>query len=83
MKLTNLQITFTEISDFVEVMACGTAVSLVPIASVTRESTGDKFTYGGKDFCTKLNTTLREIQAGVGQETFGWCLPVTTSHLLR
>lgn len=82
-KLTSPQIPFTELSECVEIMACGTAVSLVPIASMARESTGDKFTYTGMDFCTKLNTTLREIQSGVAQDTFGWCIPVTTANLLQ
>ena len=63
-------------------MACGTAISLMPILSVVRESTGEKFTYDGMDFCTKLNARLREIQTGVNADTFGWALPVTRSHLL-
>jgi branched-chain amino acid aminotransferase len=58
-------------------MAAGTAAALVPIKSIMMESKGDKFVYrDGSDepgpACVKLLTTLKGIQQGKIEDTFGW-----------
>jgi branched-chain amino acid aminotransferase len=42
-------ILYKELSDFDEIMAAGTAASLVPVKRITMRSKGDKFEYAGKD----------------------------------
>lgn len=59
-------------------LAAGTAAALVPIKSITRNSSGDNFSYIPEDsdesgpICIKLLTTLKGIQAGKIKDTFGW-----------
>lgn len=73
------RIPYEELSEFEEIMAAGTAAALVPIRSITRRSTADKFTYecggetaGGGDICVKLLSTLKGIQLGKVEENLGW-----------
>lgn len=77
------RIPYEELAEFEEVMAAGTAAALVPIRSITRRSTGDKFEYecgessGGGDVCVKLLKTLKGIQLGRVEESLGW------NHVVR
>ena len=60
-----------------EVIAAGTAAALVPIRSITMKSKGDKFQYiketvkPGPAF-TNLLKTLKDIQLGKLDDTYGW-----------
>lgn len=75
-------ILYTELKDFTEVMAAGTAASLVPVKSITMRSRGDRFEYCGKDddepgpICLKLLKTLREFQQGKIKDQFHWNMEV-------
>ncbi|KAF2499830.1 branched-chain-amino-acid aminotransferase [Lophium mytilinum] len=76
-KIEARSIPYAELPSFSEVMAAGTAAALVPIKSITMESKGEKFVYGeGSDepgpVCVKLLTTLKGIQQGKIDDTFGW-----------
>lgn len=67
-------------------MAVGTAAALLPIKSITRKSTSDKFIYqNGADQpgpCTvKLSDTIKGIQKGKIEDTFGWCVRVEETKL--
>lgn len=67
-------------------MAVGTAAALLPIKSITRKSTSDKFVYqNGADQpgpCTlKLSETIKGIQKGKIEDTFGWCVAVEETTL--
>ena len=58
-------------------MAAGTAAALVPIKSITMRSRDDKFTYQNESdepgpACVKLLTTLKGIQTGKIEDSFGW-----------
>jgi branched-chain amino acid aminotransferase len=66
------------LSTFTEVLAVGTAAAAVPIRSITRPSTGQKFVFGGKveekyAFGQQLARTIADIQRGVAADKFGWC----------
>ena len=82
-KVERRSILYDELKEFSEVMAAGTAASLVPIKSITMRSTGDEFAYPvGKDdapgpVCEKLLTTLKGIQQGKVKDQFGWNHKVT------
>ncbi|KAF2175158.1 branched-chain amino acid aminotransferase II [Zopfia rhizophila CBS 207.26] len=70
-------IEYEELLHFSEIMACGTAVTLVPIKSITRKSTPDKFIYqnGNKEpgpCARKLAAMLQDIHKGRAKDTFGW-----------
>lgn len=73
-------ILYDEIKEFSEIMAAGTAASLVPIKSITMRSKGDKFDFPasvGKDggpgpVCRELLKILKGIQQGVEKDQFGW-----------
>ena len=81
-KVEKRRIAYEEIKDFKEVMAAGTAASLVPIKSITMRTRGDKFDFVGKDdgepgpICLKLLTTLKDIQQGKIKDEFGWTFKV-------
>ncbi|KAL4802824.1 aminotransferase [Aspergillus unguis] len=72
------RVLYEELKDFDEVMAAGTAAALVPIKSITRRSTGDKFEFdggaeaSGGEVCVKLLKTLKGIQLGKIEESLGW-----------
>jgi branched-chain amino acid aminotransferase len=84
-KVERRRIAYEELKDFSEVMACGTAASLVPIKSITMKSKGDKFDYPVNEkldpgpVCEKLLTTLKGMQAGKVKDQFGWCYTVTAA----
>lgn len=77
-KVEKRPILYEELESFTEVMAAGTAASLVPVKSITMKSRGDKFEYAGKDddkpgpICLELLKTLKEIQQGKTKDAFGW-----------
>ena len=77
------QILYEELPTFSEVMAAGTAASLVPVKSITMQTRGDKFDYPVNEaldpgpVCTKLLTTLKGIQMGKVKDQFGWNFVVT------
>ncbi|KAK2767664.1 hypothetical protein FQN54_003822 [Arachnomyces sp. PD_36] len=72
------------LSTFTEVLAVGTAAAAVPIRSISRPSTGQKFTFGGSDPEDKgtaasgleLARMIADIQHGVAPDRFGWCWEV-------
>ncbi|KAL8787401.1 MAG: hypothetical protein Q9195_007776 [Heterodermia aff. obscurata] len=71
------RVRYEELSEFTEVIAVGTAASLVPVKSITMRSKGDRFTYGdGSDqpgpVVSKLLRTLKGIQMGKIEDEFGW-----------
>ncbi|ETN38455.1 branched-chain amino acid aminotransferase [Cyphellophora europaea CBS 101466] len=82
-KVERRSIAYDELKEFDEVMACGTAASLVPIKSITMQSKGDKFEYPVNEkldpgpVCEKLLSTLKGMQAGKVKDQFGWCFTVT------
>lgn len=80
-KVEKRRIAYEELGSFSEIMAAGTAASLVPIKNITMKSKNDKFSYGnGSDepgeVCVKLLNTLRGIQLGKIEDKFGWCFNV-------
>ncbi|KAH8588196.1 aminotransferase [Bisporella sp. PMI_857] len=72
------KIKYSELGGFTEVLAVGTAASIVPIRSISRKSTNDKFSYSELDkneagpVFVKLFTTLKDIQQGKMEDKFGW-----------
>ncbi|KAL8731519.1 MAG: hypothetical protein Q9166_003365 [cf. Caloplaca sp. 2 TL-2023] len=76
-KVEKRPIDYGELPSFTEVMAAGTAAALVPIKSITMRSKEDRFSYqdGGDEpgpACVKLLTTLKGIQQGNINDSFGW-----------
>jgi branched-chain amino acid aminotransferase len=71
------KIHFSELRYFTEVFAVGTAAALVPIKSITRDSTGDKFVFnnelpGPGPCASELTHALTDVLKGVAVDTFGW-----------
>ena len=76
-------IPYEELETFEEVNACGTAVVITPIASITdkpalkSETVTRVFQFGEPGVCgatsRKLYETLRGIQDGLVPDTHGWC----------
>lgn len=73
-------ILYDEIKEFSEIMAAGTAASLVPIKSITMKSKSDKFEFpasvgedgGPGPVCREVLKVLKGIQQGVEKDRFGW-----------
>ena len=69
-------ILYKELDDSDEIMAAGTAASLVPVKRITMRSKGDKFKYAGKDdnkpgpICLQLLENLKGIQQGKIKDRF-------------
>lgn len=62
-------------------MACGTAVSVIPIRSITMRSTGSKFVYKHSQLSSgscaaKLMVMLDDIYRGRADDKFGWLVKV-------
>jgi branched-chain amino acid aminotransferase len=82
-KVEKRVIPFEELDTFEEVNACGTAVVITPIGSITDKPRlkGEEVTrvyhFGEPGVCgpvsRKLYETLRGIQDGVVPDTHGWC----------
>ncbi|EPS29075.1 Aminotransferase atnJ [Penicillium oxalicum] len=74
-------IKYTELPEFSEVLAVGTAAVIVPIGSITRDSLRDLIVYkpsedGGYPCADKLFKSIKDIQRGLGKDVFNWCVPV-------
>ncbi len=72
-----LQIPFEEVPTFSEVFAAGTAAVLIPVRSIERKSTTERFSFrqGSQepDSCySRLYLTLKGIQQGKIEDSFGW-----------
>lgn len=68
------EIPWSECQFFDEVIAVGTAASLLPIRLLARPTTGEKFVYGEvTGECTlKLQGALRNLMRGKIEDQFGW-----------
>lgn len=72
------RVAYEELREFEEVIAAGTAAALVPVGSITMRSRDEKFEYSrgtqnlGGEVYVKLLQTLRAIQSGDAEDTFGW-----------
>lgn len=78
MKVEVRAIPYTELSDFVEVGACGTAVVVTPVSEIVR---GDEcIEVGPKDECgpvlLKLYREVQAIQYGEKPDVHGWCISI-------
>jgi len=77
------RIDYSELPEFKEIMAAGTAASLVPIKSITMKSKNDKFDYPVNEkldpgpVCSQLLSTLKGIQQGKVKDQFSWNFRVT------
>ncbi|RFU80499.1 branched-chain amino acid aminotransferase ii [Trichoderma arundinaceum] len=74
-------IKYEELADFSEVIACGTAVTVISIKSITRKSTQDKFVYletgiEAGPCAQRLSAMLHDIYKGKEEDPFGWCAKV-------
>jgi hypothetical protein len=72
------QVKYEELASFSEVLAVGTAASLLPIKSITRKLTSDKFVFNGGEnepgpVHTQLSHALKAIQKGKAPDEFSWC----------
>ncbi|KAG9258288.1 aminotransferase [Emericellopsis atlantica] len=68
---------YTELEHFSEIMACGTAVALVGIRSITRESTNEVLRYSDRNgelgpYTKILQEHLCDIHKGRAADRFGW-----------
>ncbi|KAI9890034.1 MAG: hypothetical protein M1814_004550 [Vezdaea aestivalis] len=81
-KIEHRPVAWEEVGRFDEVLAAGTAATLVPIRSVTRKSTGEEFIYvkegveEGGECCRRLKETLQGVQRGIVRDQQGWCVEV-------
>ena len=83
LKVEKRVVPYEELETFEEVNACGTAVVITPICSITdkpalkSETVTRVFHFGEPDVCgpvsRKLYETLRGIQDGTVPDTHGWC----------
>ena len=83
LKVEKRVIPYEELETFEEVNACGTAVVITPIGSITdkpglkSETVTREFKFGEPGVCgpvsRKLYETLRGIQDGTVPDTHGWC----------
>ncbi|KAM7186223.1 Aminotransferase [Naviculisporaceae sp. PSN 640] len=67
------EVRFSEVGKLDEVVAVGTAASAVPIRSLSRLETGEKYTFGGNGRLTELAGRMADIQRGKRDDTEGWC----------
>ena len=78
-KVERRPIPYTEIKEFVEVAACGTAVVVTPVWEITRGD--DVIVISDKDavgeHLQKLYETVQGIQYGVLEDVHGWCHEVS------
>lgn len=71
-------IPYAELPELKEVFAAGTAAALLPIRSITRKSTGDKFEYDtgangeGGEIISQLLTVFKGMQSGSVEDKYGW-----------
>ena len=76
------QIKYEELPLFDEILACGTAVTVIPIKTITCKSRSDKFTYVSGDdarpglYATILAGLIGDVQKGRVQDEFDWLTKV-------
>ncbi|RFU28642.1 hypothetical protein B7463_g7703, partial [Scytalidium lignicola] len=80
-KVEKRAIKLDELSSFSEVIAAGTAATLVPVRSITSKSTEQKFSFNCSDLapgpmCMMLLDAIQKIQQGDAVDFFNWCDPV-------
>ncbi|KAH8203790.1 hypothetical protein TruAng_002083 [Truncatella angustata] len=75
------EVPFSSISDLDEVVAVGTAAAAVPVRSITRLSTDEKYAFASSDNgdgkLVELSQLMASIQRGKAEDTEGWCWEVT------
>lgn len=78
MKVEQRQIPVTELPEFEEVAACGTAAVVSPIGKIVDRGTGKVYDYGTEPgpVCTKLYKQLKGIQEGELEDVHNWNLIV-------
>ncbi|KMK56428.1 subgroup IIIi aminotransferase, putative [Aspergillus fumigatus Z5] len=75
-KVCREKIPFKDIGQFTEVYAVGTAATAVPIRSIFRARTGEKYTFeteASKQTGRQLVDELIKIQRGLQVDLFEWC----------
>jgi len=76
LKVEQRQVALSELADFEEVGACGTAAVISPIKRIVERETGKEYTYceDGKPgkVSTQLYTTLKGIQEGEIEDVHNW-----------
>jgi branched-chain amino acid aminotransferase len=77
MKVERRPIAFDELKDFGEVGACGTAVIISPIGSITRGDQRIEFK-NGFDTLMGFYKDLRQIQTGVAPDRHNWHYDITS-----
>jgi branched-chain amino acid aminotransferase len=84
-KVEKREVPWSECRFFDEVVAVGTAASLLPIRLLARESTGETFVYGEvAGECTmRLAEALRGVMRGTREDEFGWTVVVEEGDLLE
>jgi len=72
MTVEQRDIEITELSEFDECIACGTAVVVTPVGKVVKGK--DVYDFGDETGATtmKLYNRVRDIQNGVAEDTLGW-----------
>ena len=81
-KVEKRPVRYSELHSFAEVMAAGTAATLVPVRSITMKSRNERFEYAGMmddkpgPICSQLAQTLQDIQRGKTNDQFSWNLQV-------
>jgi branched-chain amino acid aminotransferase len=83
-KVERREITWSECKFFDEVVAVGTAASLLPIRSLHRPSTGETFGYGATtgEVTARLGSAMRDLMRGKSVDGFGWIVEVKEEDLL-
>ncbi|OAL68546.1 branched-chain amino acid aminotransferase [Trichophyton rubrum] len=79
-EITGIQIPYSELPYFTEVLAAGTAAMILPVKSITRRSTGDTFEFavnGPGEGCKKLSKALLDVQKGIVKSDLGWLWQVS------
>lgn len=80
------QIKFSELPEFTEVIAAGTAQGFVPVSSITRKSIDERITYSTAEgnagpWCSELNRILLGIMQGDVEDKYDWCEVVQDTGL--
>lgn len=76
MEVEQRPVALSELRDFDEVGACGTAAVISPVGIIDDGDTGEHYDFAPNGepgpVCTKLYNTLRGIQLGEIEDTHGW-----------
>lgn len=78
LKVERRPIPVSELAEFSECAACGTAAVISPIGAINDRDSGKTYSYGTEagPVSKKLYETLRGIQDGTVEDKFGWTLVV-------